>query len=138
MTNQMPYEFLEHTADIRLLARGRNFEELFANSGLGMMEFLFGSTSPGSAALSSCSIEISSSGIEPLLVDWLSALLLKSLLQKCAFARFEFKELRDTHLTAMVYAYPAVAQNEIKAVTYHDLKISKTRGFWEAVVTFDI
>lgn len=133
-----PYEFLEHTADIRLRAHGCSLEELFINSAQGMMEYIFGTEARCLDTDSEECISLSAAEPDVLLVDWLSAVLLKISLEKRIFPRIVFDEFSKQHLRARLYGAAAIAREEIKAVTYYDLSIKQTAKRWETVITFDI
>ena len=133
-----PYEFLEHTADIRLCARGKDLKELFTSAALGMMEYLFGSEATNCTPDTEASIELSAHDPESLLIDWLSKLVLKSSIEKQVYVKFVIEDLSETRLMAKVYGTSAVAKEEIKAVTHYDLRIKRSGTFIEATVTFDI
>ena len=132
------YEFLEHTADIRLCARGRDLKELFTNAALGMMDYLFGNEVRSSKPESGDSIELSAHDSESLLIDWLSKLLLKSSIEKRAYVKFAIEDLSETHLRATIFGTSAVAKEEIKAVTHYDMRIECSGNLLEVTVTFDI
>jgi SHS2 domain-containing protein len=133
-----PYEFLEHTADIRLRASGTDLSELFTNCALGMMEYLFSETIHDLRPSTNELIEIFSTEREVLLVDWLSALLCRSATRSVAFVGFDFEQISDTHLVNRAASSAAIAQKEIKAVTHYDLKFELSGGLWQVTVTFDI
>ncbi len=136
----MAYEFVEHTADIALRARGASERELFIELARGMSEYLFGGETE--AGSSSCiteeTVELHATDGVGLIVDWLSHILL---LTSVHHGRVVVREITHISSTA-VYAKLAVVQGEqledIKAVTYHGLKVVHTPDGVEACVTFDI
>src|SRR5216684_2173618 len=110
-----PFEVIEHTADVGIIAYGRSLEELFANAAAGMMS---------------------------LLIAWLNELLV--LLNADGFVpgRFTVRELTDTHLRADVTGEPVDPTRhhfhlDVKAATYHTLEV-KQDGLWQARVIFDV
>jgi len=135
-----PFEVVEHTADVGLVAHGRSLEELFANAARGMMHFLIDPAAVRPAERRVRAVE--GGDREGLLVNWLNDLLL--LLNADGFvpADFEVNELSDTRLRADVSGEPVDPQRhrfhlDVKAATYHQLYVRKNE-IWEARVIFDV
>jgi len=131
------YKILEHIADLKIKAFGQNLEELFSNAALGMMEFIYKDIRYPISDIGE-KISLKSKDIESLLVDWLSELLYLSEINKSAYTKFNIKEISETKLEAEVFGQQAEKKNDIKAATYHQLKIEKTNQGYIAVVLFDI
>jgi SHS2 domain-containing protein len=131
------FEFLAHPGDLKLRARGRTLEELFANAATGMMTFLFGSDVGDAPPYRTETIEIEARDREALLVDWLSELLYRATSEYHAYMGFRIRELTATRLKATVTAVAAEAVEDIKAVTYHELSVREREGRWEATIVFD-
>jgi SHS2 domain-containing protein len=83
-------------------------------------------------------VTVSSNDQESLLVDWLSELLYRSDANDCAYTDFTIKTLTEKELTADVTTCAAQAVDDIKAVTYHGLKIEKENDIYHATVLFDV
>lgn len=132
------YEFVEHTADIRVHAFGTDLPELFKNCAQAMTEVLFGPEVLALRADREVTISVSAAALEELLVEWLSKLLYLSSTSYSACVSFKFNDLSTKSLTAVVGLCKAQAIDDIKAVTHHDLKIIKVGDTWEVEVTFDI
>ncbi len=47
-------------------------------------------------------------------------------------------EFSNHKIVADIGSQKALAKDEIKAVTYHELSISKQNGLWQATVVYDI
>lgn len=138
MKDSPPFEFLEHTADIQIRARGSSLEQLFSAAAQGMTEYLFGPEALKLAPDKNEKLEATGQDPEALLVEWLSKLLLMSSLNRRAYVQYEFAELSRNLACAYVASAEAKALEEIKAVTYHNLNIEKVNGLFEAIITFDI
>lgn len=137
------YEFIEHTADIRMRVRGDNLEDLFRTAAFGMTAFLFGenserSESPGAETSFRQPVRVAGQDLEDLLVGWLSELLLISSLRGARLVTVADLRIADNRLSAAVGLTPSEPQDEIKAVTYHDLAVARTGDTWTATITFDI
>jgi SHS2 domain-containing protein len=136
-----PFDTFEHTADIGLRVRAETLPELFAEAGKGLVSLLV--EEPETIReIEAEKIVLEADSIENLLLDWLSELLF----------RFETKQrlvgacdvrLDGTRLQASVRGETADWDRhhpgrEIKAVTYHRLRVERCEGEWMAEVLFDI
>ena len=135
------YEILEHTADLKIKAFGKDIKELFSN----MAEGMFNSISPKAFSFKTQEtkekkeIKIKSQDKEALLVDWLSELSYFHDTTGKIYTDFKISKITDTELEAHVFGIPSKeGEVLIKGVTYHDLKIEKKDDLWEATVIFDI
>ena len=131
------YKALEHLADLKIKVFGRNREELFANALIGMFE----SIEPDiiSREEHSRKIEVSSKSEELILIDFLSEALYQSDVNNEAYFRVEFEAFEPTKIIAQLFGYKVKGfREEIKAVTYHDFKIIKTKDGLVAEIIFDI
>jgi len=85
-------------------------------------------------------IKVKSSDSAALLVDFLNEVLFLSQTHKEFYSKFEEDKLTETEIQGMLIG-KAVKRwgKEIKAATYHDLKVSQKKGGkWEAQVIFDV
>jgi len=132
------FEEIEHTADVALRVRGRDLKELLQNAALGMAQLMCEET----ALSDDCAehpVEIRADDAEGLLVEWLSELVFLVEVKSFIFQQVEIQTISESYFKAKVYG--KIAQKlkvHIKAVTYHNLKITKTENGLEAVVVFDI
>jgi SHS2 domain-containing protein len=83
-------------------------------------------------------IEITAPDREALLVDWLSELLCRATSNYNAYIGFQVDEIDEHRLVARVGIVSAVAIDDIKAVTHHELAVRKCNDGWEATVVFDV
>lgn len=135
------FRILDHTADIGLEAHGRDLAELFANAARGMFSVItdLDSIQPTQPV----PVSLTADGLEDLLVAWLSELLYLFSTRNMLFGRFEISEIDDHHIQATAFGQPVDPSRhelltEIKAVTFHDLKLEKVNDAWQAKVLFDI
>jgi SHS2 domain-containing protein len=87
-------------------------------------------------------IAIAGDDREYLLFDWLKELLYRFDADHLLFCRFEVK-VNDAGLTAAAWGEPQdwerhVPNHEVKAITYHGLKVEQTPDGWLAEVIVDI
>ena len=130
------YEILEHRADLKIRAFGKNKKELFLNALLGMNAGL----EPEKDKKQNVKrrISIKSLDLSALLVDFLNEALYliqvhKEIYNKIKFIKFSDNELKGELIGQKVERFG----KDIKAVTYHDLDIHHNEN-WEGTVLFDI
>ena len=139
MTEQ--FEILEHPADIGFRARGETLAELFANSALAMLSIAgeLDNVRPAQT------FPLTASGMdaESLLVNWLSEVLWWSDAKHIAFGQFRIHEINDTNVSAVGLGEPRDPSRHrakliVKAVTYHQLTLTRTPEGWRAEVFLDV
>ena len=135
------FEVIEHTADVGIRAWGRDAAELFANAALGMVSLM---AEPASIKPNkSLKIEVKAGNTESLLVEWLNELIYLTETKNLIFSRFSILGLTQIRLSAVAFGElidptKHELKTEIKACTYHDLKIGKKEGRMSAQVIFDV
>lgn len=135
------YELFEHTADLGLRATAPDLDALFAE----MAAALFAAIVEDPATIradAATPVEIAGPDREYLLFDWLKELLYRFDAEHQVFARFEVS-VRDDGLTATAWGEPLdperhLLNHEVKAITYHELKVEPTADGWAAEVIVDI
>jgi SHS2 domain-containing protein len=138
------FETFDHTADVGLRIRAANLTELFAEAGRALMSVLVGST--GGPPTASDRIELESTTLEDLLVDWLSELLYRFSVRRRVAVGFEIEVATkgdQARLEATVRSRALDPERddggmEVKAVTYHGLKIAATESGYRAEVILDV
>ncbi|HEY1189812.1 MAG TPA: archease [Gemmata sp.] len=135
------HELFEHTADLGLRATAPDLPSLFAEMGRCLLSAMV--EDPASVrSAQEVRIEIAGSDREFLLFDWLKELLLRFETDRLLFAAFEVT------LTATGLEATARGENydperhalahEVKAITYHELKVTEHTDGWLAEVIVDI
>jgi len=80
--------------------------------------------------------------IEALLIFWLSDLLYAYSTKEILFQDFDIQAISQHHIRASCYGpdLDSVGEPkmEIKAVTFHQVKVEHKKEFWEAKIIFDI
>jgi SHS2 domain-containing protein len=137
------YEILEHKADLKIRAFGKDLEELFLNTMIGMFESAkyepaFAEATAGKEIKKE--IKVSSLDLPSLLVDFLSEVLYLSEVNKEVYNRIGFKKFSDKRIEGILLGKKLKRIGVvIKGVTYHDLEIKQNKdGGWEATILFDI
>ncbi len=143
-----PYGFepFEHTADIGLHAWGRTAEELFAEAALGMVWLL---VNPEKVRVAETrEITFSAMDLEEALIVWLQEILYLYEVKRFIPASIEVREVRGGSVRARLHGEPVdrarhELKTDIKAATYHDLRIERVRQedgseLWRTRIIFDI
>ena len=140
--NMKPYEYLEHTADMGMVVRGKNLSELLTHAAQGLFETIaVVETVDETAAIE---IHLTAESVEELFVAWLDELIFRHETEEMFFKRSEIRQCCETEMSATVYGEPSnfdkhEVYTEIKSVTYHQLRVvQKGDGSWFAQVIFDL
>ncbi len=133
------YQELAHTAEIGLSVQADAPELLYACAAQGMFALLRARPDPH-APLVRHTVQLDAMDGESLLVDWLSELLYlyettDALFDDCTVTRWT-----PTHLEAQVSGRRPLTPPvlHIKAVTYHQIRVTAGADGWAAQVYFDI
>ena len=136
------YEIIEHTADIGIRVFGQDLKSLFTNSAAAMFDCIVQEKkSPGDSQAKKIKIDLKTKNLEELFVRWLSELLSLADLKGLVFTDFKIHRLTSRELKATISGqaqHHFDFKREIKAVTYHDLKIEKQNQGYVAQVIFDV
>lgn len=128
------FEFLEHTADVRIAAHGATMEEAFDNSALAMFEVMTDTEKVEPAKKEA--VEVEAEDEYALLYNWLEALLVKFEVEGMVYSRFNVLGIKETKegfkLKAAVYGEKFDSKKHpqktgVKAVTYHQMEFIKER-----------
>ena len=132
------YEILEHKADLKIRAFGKDKKELFLNSMIGMFEGARYEEEVKSQK-SKVKIRITSLDLPSLLVDFLSEILYLCETKKEVYQKVDFKKFTNNEIEATLIGKKLERMGvHIKGVTYHDLDVRQEKGTWQAVILFDI
>jgi SHS2 domain-containing protein len=134
---EQKFELLDHTADLSIKIYGKSDEEIFSNAVYAFNKITVDdfSTISGESEL-----EINSTNIENLLVDFLSRLIFEldvngivhigvnqiSIVDNSLRVRLNYTNIGELHEYS----------NVIKGVTYHNLSYDVKKGY--AIVVFDV
>jgi SHS2 domain-containing protein len=134
----MGFEEVDHTADKALRVFGASLTELFLSAAAGLTHLMASDVSDISTEIEK-SIELEAIDAESLLVEWLSELAYWAESEMLLFKKFRIQKATSIYLKAKVFGgKTSMLEKQIKAVTYHDLKIIKTAEGLEATIVFDV
>jgi len=135
------YEHFEHTADLGLRVRAADLNTLFAESAEALTAAVvedINTVEPREPL----AVQVSGTDRAYLLFDWLRELLYRFDAERRLFRRFEVR-VGDDGLEATAWGEPYDAQrhplsHEVKAITYHGLRVEQVADGWLAEVIVDI
>jgi SHS2 domain-containing protein len=135
------YELFEHTADVGLRMRAESLDELFADAGRALFSVIvanFGSVEP----VQELSFKIQGDRRDDLLLDWLAELLHTFDTRRVLFCDFCVR-VEEEGLQATARGEPFAPDRheldmEVKAITYHGLKVEQDGDGWLAEVIVDL
>lgn len=135
------YETFDHTADLGLRIQAADLNTLFAEAGRALFSALV--ENPDSITpRQELDITIAGTDREYLFFDWLKELLYRFEVGHLLLGRFSVNVGTDG-LQAIVWGEPFDPQrhelsHEVKAITYHGLRVEQTPDGWLAEVIVDI
>jgi SHS2 domain-containing protein len=140
------YEVFEHTADLGIRVRAAGLDELFADAAKGLFSVMV--ANPESVrAIDEVPFGVDSDDIEGLLHGWLGELLYTFSARRLVLSEFRVridgKAPMFSGLSGTAWGEPIDLSRheidvEVKAITWHGLKVEQQAGQWLAEVIVDI
>ena len=128
------FEFLEHTADVYIRARGKIMEEAYENAALAMFEVM--TDTDKIAQMQEETLEVEAEDQYALLYSWLEALLVKFETENMIYSKFQVTNWKETdenfRFKAKIWGEKFDPKKHpqrvgVKAVTYHRMVIIRER-----------
>ncbi len=135
------HELFEHTADLGLRIRASDMNTLFAEAGACLFSAIVDDVATIEAK-QTFTLEIAGTDREFLLFDWLRELLYRCEESHMLFSVFDV-QVTDVGLKATIGGEAIDREKhelsrEVKAITYHELKLIQENGEWLAELIVDI
>lgn len=139
----MKYKILSHTADLRLEVYGKTTEELFVSASQTLADILTGNQKLLSHMMAVAEkISIQSLNLNTLLVDFLNEVLAKSHINKAVYKVKSITVIASgakQSLEAEIIGNKVPKfEEDIKAVTYHEVNIKKENGIFKTLLVLDV
>jgi SHS2 domain-containing protein len=135
------YKLLEHTADLGVTVYGKGCKELFENAARAMYDLVSDIRFIRPLVV----FRVKSEGIDKdeLLKNWLSELLSYFHIKDILLSGFGIEKISDKSIISVVSGEKRdekrhTLKHEIKAVTYHGLKIIKKGNRLQTNIIFDV
>ena len=135
------YKLIDHTADFGIHVFGADPQELFTNAAWALFDVL--TEIDGIKGLDSCNIKVSGEDWSDLMINWLREVLYLWNGRELLIKSVRILSITENRLSAKV-SFEAfvpdrhIIKTEIKAVTYHQIRVTSGPSGWEARVIFDI
>jgi len=137
------YEIIEHTADVGVRIYGETLEDLFINSASALFALLLDYKPQ---ALKQKNIRMEADSREELFANWLNELISQFFADKFLPGQYNLSinskskpySLEGNIIGQDFNPYENKINLEIKAATYHNLKIAYRNGGYMAEVIFDV
>jgi SHS2 domain-containing protein len=135
------FEITDHTADVGIIAYGKDVEELFSNAALALFSLI--TELESIEGKSHLNLKVSSQDRDSLLVEWLNELIYFFDAKHILFNRFDIERLTHNELKAICYGedfdpMKHKIKRGVKAATYHMLKLDKNGDGYKAQIILDI
>ncbi len=135
------HENFEHTADLGLRVIATDLDTLFAEAAEGLTSMIVANLDQIQLARE-LAFRVAGTRRDELLFDWLNEILYAFESEHLLLARFDVR-VGDAGLEATAQGEPLdlarhQLEHEVKAITYHGLKVEERDGGWLAEVIVDI
>jgi SHS2 domain-containing protein len=137
--NIKKFKFLEHTADVKFLAFGKNKEEAFENSALALKESMCGKTRIKENK--ERKIFVKGKDDEARLYVFLEEILFLLDAEKFIISKIKSLKINENKINAVISGDDAKNYhftNKVKAITYNDMLIEKNKGKWTVQAVLDV
>lgn len=136
----MTWELVEHTADAGIMVRAEDLDELFTEAARAVVGVMGHGTGPHRRRED---VDVSSTDLDALLVDWLSEILFLFEARDVVPDRVEVRVSRDPWRVTGTVSGPSTEDfvqegPQVKAITYHGLEVREAPGACEALVYVDV
>lgn len=139
--NPERFKIIDHTADLGIEVSGRTLNELFENAAYGMFSLITDISKIKSSKQTK--IKLDSSDTESLLIIWLNELQYHYSVKKMLFNKFRVNIALPEGIYLESEVYGGNIKNheilhDVKAATYHDLKITQTSNGYKTCIILDV
>jgi SHS2 domain-containing protein len=135
------FEFFEHTADLGLRVTATDLDGLFRDAAIGLFAMI-AEPAPQGRPTRRHPFEIAGERHDFLLIDWLSELLFVFDTERSVLGDFDVsvtdQGLRGSAACFAIDSGEFRLLREVKAITYHGLKVERKDDGWLAEVIVDI
>ncbi|MEW6725060.1 MAG: archease [Bacillota bacterium] len=133
------YHLIDHTADLGLVARGRDLGEALAQAASGLFDLLWDRDN----VLAEVEMVVVGEGpdLETAVVGWLNEILYLHQVEEWVFASVRRVECRSGRIASLLVGERLRnhhrRKREIKAVTYHGIRVCQ-KEMWEVAFIVDV
>ena len=136
------YKLIDHTADLGIEVTGRTKRELFTKAALSLMDIVV-ERKGTPAGRTEKALRVAGSDPADLLINFLREILYLFNGEALIVEECSIQECSNQRLVAKLRVAPYNKEKysmkmELKAVTYHALRVERTKSGWVARVIFDV
>ena len=140
-SDKKDFILLNHSADSGIMVWGTDMGNLFEKAATAMMQIMV--SSGHTENIKTFKISLNEQDLPGLMVRWLGEILYLFSGEKEVVTGVRIDAISPTHLDATLESVPFDPDLheilcEIKAVTYHQIEVTKKDDSWEARVIFDL
>jgi SHS2 domain-containing protein len=138
------YQKIEHTADIGIRVKAASLKELFREVALSIFDIMAEKKLPAANCqlpAEKFTVRQKAENLEELFINWLNELISLSCAKEVIFSDFKIIKISQTAIEALALANPIKDYQilkEIKAATYHRLKLLRIKSGWQAEIILDV
>jgi len=137
------FKIIDTTADIGIIAFGKNLEDLFVEAAKGCFYIMYREIGGEFNLNFEKEVKVEGIDLEELMVNWLNELIYLNEVEEIIPIEINIKLSKNE-----IFSLNGVLKTqknlklkkiiEIKAVTFHKMKIKKEKNIWKAFIIFDI
>jgi SHS2 domain-containing protein len=136
--NERSHRWIDHTSEVQLQVEAESLGGLAAEAGQALGLLLLRGAAPEPAGPSR-ELAVDSVDREALMVDWLNEILFVAETELWVPVEFEILESSPTRLRAAARGVPVEDRPaQVKAATFHGLRVEEEDGGVQAEIIFDV
>jgi len=137
----LTYQVIDHTADLGIIVKGPDVKSLFIHAARAMTDLMVKGDISKETVIKDVLVE--GEDFPDLMVRWLGEILYLFDGENLIVNSIKIKSISPTKLKSILTLTSFETEHhqvirEIKAVTYHQISVDKTKDGWQAKVIFDI
>jgi len=137
----LTYQIIDHTADLGIIVKGPDVRNLFILAAQAMTDLMVEGDISDKTSIRDVSLQ--GEDFPDLMVRWLGEILYLFDGENLIVNSIKIKSISPTKLKSTLTLTSFETEHhqvirEIKAVTYHQISVDKTKDGWQAKVIFDI
>jgi SHS2 domain-containing protein len=135
------FEYFDHVADVGIRIRAATFEELLSTAARALAGWIGPAPEGPDDRVVEVVVEAEDQG--GLLVRWLQEVLFRFQVERFYFTGTGYLTVEGNTARSQLLGRSwgdrdAASFQEVKAVTYHQIEVSRTGAFWQASVILDL
>jgi SHS2 domain-containing protein len=140
-STHLDYQVIDHTADLGIIVKGPDVKSLFIHAARAMTDLMVKGDISKETVIKDVLVE--GEDFPDLMVRWLGEILYLFDGENLIVNSIKIKSISPTKLKSILTLTSFEPEHhqvirEIKAVTYHQISVDKTKDGWQAKVIFDI